>query len=406
MSLAKLFSKYWVFTLNNPTEDDLPPNVWPDIQFVIWQHEKGDEGTEHLQGYVAFTCRKRLAWLKLNCCARSHWDRRRGSHAEAKHYCMKPVDGCECEHCTDAAGQRLGGPWTHGDDAGISEGSGARTDLAPIDACKIMIDEGRSDADIAEEHFGTWSRHYRAFERYRKISKGAAKRTWITTVKVLWGAPGIGKSRQARFEAGENAYWLPKPEGSAVYWDGYDGQEHVVIDEFYGWIARTQMQRLCDSTPVLVSNKFGSTPFLAKKIWITSNEPPSQWWKNVGLGAMERRLTGEHGSVVHCTVPWTEPQEIIHGPAPAPVMAAQNLPDEFDPAAFWALFGTPDNGPNEVDPSDGPLEQPPLSRCPGCKARVYNHEVCSDCVERNLQYDVSLDRWYFPNEATWAHNDF
>lgn len=154
-SLALFQGKYWCFTLNNPTEDDIPPNVWPDVQFVIWQFEQGDEGTPHLQGYVCFTKRKRIALLKQTCCARSHWEPRSGSHSEAKHYCMKPVEDCDCTHCIDAIGQRICGPWTHGDDAGISEGSGSRTDLLPIDACKVMIDEGKSDAEIAEEHFGT-----------------------------------------------------------------------------------------------------------------------------------------------------------------------------------------------------------------------------------------------------------
>lgn len=383
-NLAKFLGKFWCFTINNPVEDQLPPNVWPDVQYVIWQFEAGDIGTNHIQGYVAFKSRKRISWLKHHCEYTAHWEPRLGLHSEAKHYCMKPVDGCDCEHCSAAIGQRIAGPWEHGDDSLIAEGQGDRND---IDDCKTMLDAGKTDADIAEAHWGTWCRNYRAFERYRKLSKGN-RRTWITHVTVLWGLPGIGKSRRARFEAGETAYWLPKPEGNAVYWDGYDGEENVVIDEFYGWIARTQLQRLCDSTPLMVNNKFGSTPFLAKKIWITSNDPPSQWFKNVGLGAMERRLTGDHGTVIHMQGPWLPPpaaQIALDPAAPNQLMLrpidAPPSPREmplWDPAEEWAMFGTPDNGPSDM--AEDAHEQGPLSRCPYCHARTNLPVPCEECA--------------------------
>jgi hypothetical protein len=44
-------------------------------------------------------------------------------------------------------------------------------------------------------------------------------------------------------EAGPEAYWITKPNGPRAFWDGYDGQENVVIDEFYGWLPHTFMCR-------------------------------------------------------------------------------------------------------------------------------------------------------------------
>lgn len=375
-NLAKFQGKYWCFTINNPVEEQHPPNIWPDVQFVIWQFEMGDNETPHIQGYVCFTKVKRLAWIKDHTVYEAHWEPRNGKHSEAKHYCMKPVDGCDCHHCIGAIGQRICGPWEHGDDSAIADGQGDRND---IDDCKLMIDEGKTDAEIAEAHFGTWCRNFRAFERYRKLVK-SQQRNWITFVTVIWGAPGLGKSRKARHLAGEDAYWLPKPEGNAVYWDGYDGQQDVVIDEFYGWIARTQMQRLCDSTPTLVNNKFGSTPFLAKRLWITSNDPPSQWWKNVGLGPMERRLEGLHGTVEHMRVAWSPPVPDLPIPTPEEL--------GIDLLEYWSMNGTPPNGPNEPDAD--PLEQGPLSRCPACMARSELPELCEACLDR-----MRVDNWDF-----------
>lgn len=52
-------------------------------------------------------------------------------------------------------------------------------------------------------------------------------------VKVYWGPTGVGKSRKAWEEAGLDAY----PKGPTTkFWDGYQGQENVVIDEFFGQI--------------------------------------------------------------------------------------------------------------------------------------------------------------------------
>lgn len=48
-------------------------------------------------------------------------------------------------------------------------------------------------------------------------------------VRVFWGKTGTGKSRRAWSEAGLNAY--PKDPRSK-FWDGYRGQDNVVIGNF------------------------------------------------------------------------------------------------------------------------------------------------------------------------------
>lgn len=50
---------------------------------------------------------------------------------------------------------------------------------------------------------------------------------------VYWGPTGLGKSRRAWAEAGWSAY--PKAP-TTKFWDGYQNQEHVVMDEFFGQI--------------------------------------------------------------------------------------------------------------------------------------------------------------------------
>lgn len=113
-------------------------------------------------------------------------------------------------------------------------------------------------------------------------------------VWVFWGPTGTGKSRRAWEEAGLEAY--PKIP-SSKFWDGYRGQEHVVIDEFTGEIGITHMLRWLDRYPVCVENKGGGCPLNASKIWITSNINPLEWYQNIPRSQVEalmRRLNVVH----------------------------------------------------------------------------------------------------------------
>ncbi len=297
MAPNDLQGKHWLFTINNPVLGSIQdmPDVWPDVGYVVWQLERGVEGTEHFQGYVQFEKYHRLSKLK-KLSPRAHWERRRGTHEQAKEYCTKEDT-------------RVQGPFEKGTEIQVEPGK--RNDLLAI---KRKLDEGSKETAIAqdEEFFGTWCRHYKAFERYKRLCTNNL-RTWLTYVIVYWGPPGVGKTRRARAEAGplENQYWLAKPKGNqGCWWDGYDGQDTVVIDEFYGWISRDLMCRLCDAMPLLVETKGGSTPFLAKKIIITSNSQPADWWPRVGLGAMRRRLEGDLGEIVLMNEPYPPPEPV------------------------------------------------------------------------------------------------
>jgi len=108
---------------------------------------------------------------------------------------------------------------------------------------------------------------------------------------VFWGATGAGKSHRAWTEAGINAY--PK-NALTKFWDGYYGQEHVVIDEFRGIVSISNILTWLDKWPVIVETKGSSTVFKAKKIWITSNLHPRDWYPDldaVTVAALLRRLT-------------------------------------------------------------------------------------------------------------------
>lgn len=228
---------------------------------------------------------------------------------------MKPTD----EHST-----RLDGPWTYGEEPQ----QGKRTDL---DEIKGLLDEGTSVESIATSHFADWCRYRQSFKEYALLRQ--PKRNWQTTVTVYWGPSGTGKTRRAAADAGDGAYWLNNTGGNVLWWDGYTGQETVVIDEFYGWIKYSDMLRIIDRYPYAVQVTYpapllsvlmriviviastsqvrgASVNFIARHIIITSNTHPTAWWQQ-GLRAMERRLNDPIGTVEAMLVGVWEPPPII-----------------------------------------------------------------------------------------------
>lgn len=89
-------AKNWVFTLNNYTDDD-QVNLrraaeTPQITFLVFGREVGENGTPHLQGYVEFASRLRLNQAKRLLNQRAHLEVRRGTAQEARDYCVKDED--------------------------------------------------------------------------------------------------------------------------------------------------------------------------------------------------------------------------------------------------------------------------------------------------------------------------
>lgn len=274
---VSVLGRYWVFTLNNPTRA-LELSQFIGGTFLCYQKEAGANGTPHFQGMVCFTSKKSLRTMK-NYVPGAHLEPMRGTFDQAYAYCRKLES-------------RIEGPWEFGEKP---KGKGKRTDL---DRCKEEIDAGASEKEIADSHFGTWCRAFRALNRYAVLTRG--QRHFQTNVLVYWGPPGSGKSSHAHELAGDDAYWLPRPAANSALWfDGYDGQKQVVIDEFYGWISRDMLCRLVDRYPLHVQTKGGSAIFMAERIYITSNHPPDWWYKRVGLGPLVRRLAEPIGYVYY-----------------------------------------------------------------------------------------------------------
>lgn len=146
--------------------------------------------------------------------------------------------------------------------------------------------------------------------RLRELSNLVSARARDPSVpffcEVHYGASGTGKSRRV-FSSFPKAYRKP----SGKWWDHYDGEHVVVLDDFDGsFLQFGDFKRLIDRYPAFVEVKGGTIPLLATHWCITTNVYPSHWWSlattgRVGRDAIWRRI----GRVLEYTSEDQEPVE-------------------------------------------------------------------------------------------------
>lgn len=219
--------------------------------------------------------------------AGAHWERAKGSPADNTKYCTKE-DG------------RVAGPWV----LGREPHQGKRSDLEGL---QKMLDEKKSLEEVSQVHFGSWLRYSRGIMQYQLIH--TKPRDWEMEVQVIWGATGVGKTRQAK-EENPGAYFKLRSNGNNNWWDGYLNQEVVVVDEYYGWFSWDFILRLCDRYPMAVETKGGSVQFVAKKIVFTSNNHPKEWYPRMtekyGWDANTNPLCRRINKIIHIQKPHVE----------------------------------------------------------------------------------------------------
>lgn len=262
-------ARYWLGTLFDWT----PPDLLPEgVLYLRGQQEEcPTTGRLHHQVIVGFPRPQRRSYC-VNHVGPGHWESTRSDAADR--YVWKEetsIRGTRFQLGEKAIRRNSATDWAKILDSaktGNINGSLLFTLDIPAD---IQIRYYRSLLAIASDN-----------ERPTGIEK---------VVNVFFGRSGTGKSRLAWEQAGPHAY--PKDPRSK-WWDGYQGQEHVVIDEFRGSIDVSHILRWLDRYPVRVERKGSSICLRATTFWITSNLDPEQWYSDLDsmtLEALKRRLT-------------------------------------------------------------------------------------------------------------------
>lgn len=260
----------WCGTLNNPKSNckdwmDAKGREWKQLEFLVMQLELGESKTPHFQFYAEFKGSKTLAYVK-KVFPGAHLEDRKGSRAQAIAYCVKEP--------------REDGPWWYPKELKVEEYDnkpGKRTD---IDKLYSAIKSGKRKRWLFENMTAPMFRHYRVYDRLRPLIKPPMRDA--VEVILLYGDPGTGKSFHVYGDKGidQQDVWTP-PLGQGGWYDGYDGQSIVVLDDFMGassHVTLSSLLRLLDRYSVQTPVKTAFTWFNPLKIYITSNYSPEKWY--------------------------------------------------------------------------------------------------------------------------------
>lgn len=86
-------------------------------------------------------------------------------------------------------------------------------------------------------------------------------------------------------------YWAQRPNNGAFYFENYQGQDAILIDDFYGYYPRDFLLRLCQPYECRLPYRGGEAECLARNIIFTTNKKPWQWYKEKNIENLTRRVT-------------------------------------------------------------------------------------------------------------------
>ncbi len=241
-------------------------------KYIIFQEEICPKTKKkHYQGYVQWKSPQRMTRVKKLVGNSTHVEKSRGNGSQNELYCSK-ADG------------RSRGPWRWGT---LTASQGQRTDL---ESCIQWVKEGKSDLDI----YNADPVAYIKFKKYIQTARNmelqqstAAFRA--VSVLVYYGDAGAGKTRLA-MELDPDLYIVPDPEGGKLWFDGYNGQETILLDDFYGWIKYHFLLRILDGYRIQLQTKGGFCQGAWKRVIITSNKHPNEWYSFGYPDALKRRI--------------------------------------------------------------------------------------------------------------------
>lgn len=251
-----------VFTLNNYDKienyEEGLNKLAEDAKYLVYGFEIGESGTPHIQGYIEFKSPRSYKNINnMYFSNKAYMATRKGSSQQASDYCKKEGNFKEF---------------------GEISKQGERADLNELKN-KILNGETNID-DIVENNTEAYHQYGRTLEKVEEVRNKRIYRTEMTKGIWYYGESGVGKTKKA-FEGydPETHYNLNTDDNG--WWDGYCGQETVIINEFRGELTYRELLKLVDWNPETVKRRNRAPfPFTSKLVIITSSLRPDKIYKN------------------------------------------------------------------------------------------------------------------------------
>lgn len=262
-------SRKWQVTINNPAEKDITHDTIKErlsqienLEYWCMCDEIGEKGTYHIHTYLTRPSAIRFSTIK-KLFPEAHLEMAKGTSQQNRDYIRK-----EGKWEKDKKKEtNLPETFEEMGECPI-ERQGARTDLADL---YDMIKCGMSNLDILEEQ-----PHYMLnldkIERARQIVReGQYKNTFRKLeVTYIFGKSGAGKTRGVMEMYGYDKVYRVTDYDKHP-WDGYDGQDVVVFEEFRSSFKVQEMLNYLDGYPLQLPCRYNNKTACFTKVYIITN---------------------------------------------------------------------------------------------------------------------------------------
>lgn len=248
---------------------------------MIYQEEKGENGTVHFQGYIECREQRELAWMKIHFNDNAHFEPRKGTQLEAIRYCRK-----EDTRVEGGQSGEFGSPKQ-------MVGATAEEKQKAIEVIeKLRKGEIRSK-DIETETYmipGFCS----AKRQCLSDMGNGPDRSEKFRIFVVNGPTGVGKSFAFhKICAGDYTSWQ-----AGWFVNAENLNEYLFLDEFVGGckdgMQLHELLSALDPYPQRLPIKGGFAPAVYTTVFITTNISPEQWYSAIGPNGEEIKKRKEN----------------------------------------------------------------------------------------------------------------
>jgi len=159
-----------------------------------------------------------------------------------------------------------------------------------------LIKAGASNFEIMEQYPNAINK-LEKIDRARQTLRAEEHKSKRRQLEVyyIWGRTGVGKTSSVMDKYGdENVYRVTNYKNP---FDGYDGEDVIVFDEFREQIHFSDLLNYTDIYPVKLPSRYNDKQACYTKVYIISNKPLEEQYKEIQMEepeswkALIRRLT-------------------------------------------------------------------------------------------------------------------
>lgn len=272
----KTASRKYQITINNPQihgfDHPTIKNIlagFSGLEYWCMCDEIGKEGTPHTHVYVVYANAVMFATLQKRFYG-SHIEPANGSNQENRDYIRKE------------------GKWTDDEKKETNLGD-TFEESGELPADKAS--KGKESSEIYQmikggaNNFEIMEAIPNAINKLDKIDR--ARQVFINNCQkntfrkldntYLWGAPGVGKTRSVLEKyVYENVY---RVTNYTHPFDGYKGEDVLLLDEFYENIPINELLCIIDGYPLMLPCRYADKQACFTKVFIISNKPLEEQYK-------------------------------------------------------------------------------------------------------------------------------